>query len=175
MRETRILGITGWSGSGKTTLLTRLLPLFVRQGLRVATLKHAHHDFEIDRPGKDSHAHRLAGASEVIISSARRWAQIHELGTDDEATLPSLLGRLSPCDLVLVEGYKREPHPKLEVFRPELGKPPLHVHDATVAVVASSPVFALPDRLCVDLNDVAAVADAVLAAARPLPEVLASF
>src|SRR4026209_1878777 len=101
MIGTKVLGIAGWSGSGKTTLLTRLIPLLVSRGQRVATLKHAHHAFDVDQPGKDSHEHRKAGASEVIVSSARRWVQMHEIGDGTEATLPELLAKLSPCDLVL--------------------------------------------------------------------------
>src|SRR5689334_25354758 len=107
----KVLGIVGWSGSGKTTLLTRLIPLLVSRGLRVATLKHAHHAFDVDQPGKDSYEHRKAGASEVIVSSARRWVQMHEVGDGAEATLPELLMKLSPCDIVLIEGFKRERYP----------------------------------------------------------------
>src|SRR5215469_4625224 len=114
MNGIKVLGIAGWSGSGKTTLLVRLIPLLVSRGLRIATLKHAHHAFDVDQPGKDSYEHRRAGASEVIVSSARRWAQIHEIGDGAEATLADHLRRLSPCDLVLIEGYKSEAHPKLE-------------------------------------------------------------
>src|SRR5438045_1846499 len=102
----RIIGLAGWSGSGKTTLLTKVIPRIVERGLTVSTLKHAHHAFEIDQPGKDSHSHRTAGASEVLISSRRRWALMHELRTEDEPPLPALLKKLSRVDLVLVEGYK---------------------------------------------------------------------
>src|SRR5215475_7086487 len=137
----RVLGLAGWSGSGKTTLLIRLLPLLRARGLRVATLKHAHHAFDIDVPGKDSFAHRAAGAAEVIISSARRWAQVHELGDEPEASLAQLLAKVSPCDLILVEGFKRERHPKLEVFRHALHKAPLHPEDARIVAVASDQPF----------------------------------
>src|SRR3954471_5977440 len=109
----RVIGIAGWSGAGKTTLLTRLIPALVQRGLRIATIKHAHHAFDVDQPGKDSYEHRKAGASEVIVSSARRWVQMHEGGDGVEATLSQLLRRLSPCDLVLVEGFKTERHPKM--------------------------------------------------------------
>src|SRR5882762_11078481 len=117
MKQTRVLGIVGWSGSGKTTLITRLIPVLSARGLQVATLKHAHHAFDVDQPGKDSYEHRKAGASEVIVSSSRRWVQMHEVGDEAEATLAELLKRLSPCDLVLIEGFKTERHPKMEVFR----------------------------------------------------------
>src|ERR1700733_14978034 len=113
MNRARILGIVGWSGSGKTTLIIKLLPLLVARGLRIATLKHAHHNFDVDQPGKDSYEHRRAGAGEVLMSSAQRWAQMHELGTDAELTLMQLLQRVSPCDLILVEGFKTERHSKM--------------------------------------------------------------
>ena len=111
----RILGVAGWSGSGKTTLLTRLIPLLVGRGLQVAALKHAHHNFDIDQPGKDSFQHRMAGAREVLVSSANRWALMHENRGAPEASLEDLIGKLSPCDIVLVEGFKSEPHDKIEV------------------------------------------------------------
>src|ERR1700752_3461589 len=129
MNEASVLGIAGWSGSGKTTLITKLIPLLAARWVRVATLKPAHHAFDVDQPGKDSYEHRKAGASEVIVSSARRWVQMHEVGDGAEATLPELLLKLSPCDLVLVEGFKSERHPKLEVFRESVGKSPLHPDD----------------------------------------------
>jgi molybdopterin-guanine dinucleotide biosynthesis adapter protein len=133
----RVLGVVGWSGSGKTTLITALLPLLVARGLRVSTVKHAHHGFEIDRPGKDSHRHREAGAAEVLIASARRWALLHELREEEEPPLDALLARMTPVDLVLVEGFKAFPHPKLEVHRPALGRAPLWTEDSHVAAVAS--------------------------------------
>jgi molybdopterin-guanine dinucleotide biosynthesis adapter protein len=172
MGATKVLGIAGWSGSGKTTLITKLIPLLVSRGLRIATLKHAHHAFDVDQPGKDSYEHRAAGASEVIVSSARRWVQMHEIGDGTEATLAEHLRRLSPCDLVLVEGYKTERHPKLEVFRQSVGKPALHPTDARIVAVASDsrlPGLAIPQ---VDLNDIAAVADIVWARAEPLAQVI---
>src|ERR1700722_3016917 len=124
-----VLGIVGWSGSGKTTLITKLIPLLVGRGLRIATLKHAHHTFEVDKPGKDSYGHRKAGAGEVIISSSQRWVQMHDLAGGAEATLPQLRRRLSPCDLILVEGYKSEKHTKIQVFRQAAGKDPLYPSD----------------------------------------------
>jgi molybdopterin-guanine dinucleotide biosynthesis protein B len=165
MLAKRVLGIAGWSGSGKTTLLVRLIPLLVQRGLRVTTIKHAHHDFDIDTPGKDSYEHRKAGASEVLISSARRWVQMHEVENGCEAGLAELLHRASPCDLVLVEGYKRDHLPKIEVFRPRLGKPPLYLHDPRILAVATDEPLAGVHPALIDLNDLPAVADAVLALA----------
>ena len=175
MNNAKVLGIVGWSGSGKTTLLTRLIPLLVSRGLKVATLKHAHHAFDVDQPGKDSYEHRKAGASEVIVSSARRWVQMHEIGEGPEATLPELLGRLSPCDLVLVEGFKSERHPKLEVYRAALGKSPLHPVDPHILAVASDQALPGLSVPVVDLNDITAVADLVSVIAQPLDAVVAEL
>jgi len=169
----RVLGVAGLSGSGKTTLITKLLPLLAQRGIRVATLKHAHHAFDVDQPGKDSYEHRKAGACEVIVSSARRWVQMHEVGDGVEATLPQLLRRLSPCDLVLVEGFKTERHPKMEVFRAAVGNSPLHPQDPAIVAIASDQSFPGADVPVVDINDIAAVADMVLAQAEPLEKVLA--
>src|SRR5271170_757433 len=113
----KVLGLAGWSGAGKTTLLSKLIPILIGRGLSVSIVKHAHHDFDVDQPGKDSYRLRAAGAGEVIVSSARRWALMHELGDAAEPDLATLLRRLSPCDLVVVEGFKRGRHPKLEIFR----------------------------------------------------------
>ncbi|HTT06973.1 MAG TPA: molybdopterin-guanine dinucleotide biosynthesis protein B [Steroidobacteraceae bacterium] len=172
---TMILGIAGWSGSGKTTLLTRLIPLLRRRGLTVSTLKHAHHSFDVDQPGKDSHEHRKAGAGEVIVSSARRWVLMHEIGAGPEATLAQLLAKLSPCDVVLVEGFKAERYPKLEIFRPSLGKTPLYPQDELIVAIATDQPIAGIDLPCVDLNDTNAVADLVLARAQPLEAVIAGL
>ncbi len=150
MRETapqtqRVLGLAGWSGSGKTTLIERLIPALTARGLTVSTLKHAHHEFDLDRPGKDSFRHRAAGASEVLVSSAHRWALQHELRGAPEPTSQELLARLAPVDLVLIEGFKRERHEKLEVFRPDLGKPPLWPEDPhIIAVAAPAPLPGCP-------------------------------
>lgn len=173
MGSARVLGIVGWSGSGKTTLLTSLIPVLTAQGLRIATLKHAHHEFDVDQPGKDSYEHRKAGACEVIVSSARRWVQMHEAGDGAEATLGELLARVSPCDLILVEGFKTEGHPKLEVFREAAGNLPLHPQDPCVVAIASDRSFPDAGIPVVDLNDVRAVADLVLERAEALPAVLA--
>ena len=175
MSTARVLGLAGWSGSGKTTLLVRLIPLLSARGLRVATLKHAHHAFDVDVPGKDSYEHRKAGACEVIVSSARRWVQMHEVGDGAEATLPELLRRVSPCDLILVEGFKSERHPKLEVFRQAVGKPPLHPQDPRIIAVASDQAFPEAGVPVIDLDDIAAVADIIQARAAPLIAVLAAL
>jgi molybdopterin-guanine dinucleotide biosynthesis protein B len=161
----RIFGIAGWSGSGKTTLLVRLLPELTRRGVRVSTVKHAHHAFDVDQPGKDSWEHRQAGATEVMVGSANRWALMHEHRGAAEATLEELLARMSPVDLVLVEGFKRHAHPKLEVHRPALGKPLLAPDDPHVVAVASdAPVPGLLVPL-LDLGRPAAIADFILAQA----------
>jgi len=175
MSEAKVLGVAGWSGSGKTTLLIKLIPLLVGRGMRVSTLKHAHHKFDVDQPGKDSYEHRKAGASEVIVSSARRWVQMHEIGDGAEAPLPELLAKLSPCDLVLVEGFKAEPFPKIEIFRASVGKAPLYPNDASIIAVASDRPLSGIDRPCVDLDDIPAVADVVLCRAQPISAVIASL
>ncbi len=152
----RVLGIVGWSGSGKTMLLTRLIPLLRERGLTVSTVKHTHHGFDMDRPGKDSHRHREAGAHEVLVASGTRWALLHEVeGLEPE--LPELLARMQPVDLVLVEGYKTHAFPKLEVHRPALGKPPIWPEQhGIVAIACDVPLDA--DRTVLPLNDPAAVA-----------------
>jgi molybdopterin-guanine dinucleotide biosynthesis protein B len=170
-----VLGIAGWSGAGKTTLITKLIPCLAARGIRIATIKHAHHAFDVDQPGKDSYEHRKAGAFEVIVSSARRWVQMHEVGEGTEATLPELLRRLSPCDLVLVEGFKTERHPKLEVYRASVGKPPLHPDDARIVAIASDQDFPDVGIPVVDINDVDAVAEQILACAEPLGRVVAAL
>lgn len=133
----RLFGFAGWSGSGKTTLIEQLIPRLTRTGLRVSLIKHAHHAFDVDQPGKDSFRHRQAGCTEVLVTSAVRWALIHELRGAGELTLLDALRRLSPCDLVLVEGYKRAPIPKLEVYRSALGKPLLLAEDPHIVGLAT--------------------------------------
>jgi molybdopterin-guanine dinucleotide biosynthesis adapter protein len=158
----RIFGLAGWSGSGKTTLMTALIPELVARGITVSTLKHAHHAFEVDQPGKDSWRHRQAGASEVMVVSERRWALMHELRGAPEPGLDELAARITPVDLLLVEGFKYHPHPKIEIYRPTLGKPPLHPDDRYVVAVASDeelPGLALP---WLPLCDPAVVADFIL-------------
>jgi molybdopterin-guanine dinucleotide biosynthesis protein B len=170
----RVIGLAGWSGSGKTTLLSRLIPVLTGQGLKVSTIKRAHHEFDVDLPGKDSFEHRRAGACEVIVSSASRWVQMHELGAEPELTLAQLLRRVSPCDLILVEGFKRERHPKLEVFRAVVGKPPLHPEDDRIVAIASDQPFDAPVPV-VALDDIAVLARLVYEKAEPLDEVLAAL
>src|SRR5262245_19512589 len=169
----RIIGLAGYSGSGKTTLLTKVIPRMVARGLRVSTLKHAHHDFDVDQPGKDSHAHRIAGATEVLIGSDRRWALVHELRSDREPRLEELLRKLSPVDFVLIEGYKREPHPKLEVYRAVLGVPLLAPDDPAIVAVASD--IALPSAgvPVVGLDDIERIVDVLIRHAVPRDALLA--
>lgn len=140
----KILGFAGYSGSGKTTLLEQLIPLLKQHGLRVSVIKHAHHDFDIDRPGKDSFRHREAGAHEVMIASGHRWALMHELREETEPALEQLCARLSPCDLVLVEGYKFSRIPKLEVHRTSAGHPLLYPDDPQIIAVVTDSRETLP-------------------------------
>ena len=164
----RVIGFAGWSGSGKTTLLQRLIPALTAKGLRVSTCKHAHHAFEVDRPGKDSWMHRQAGAVEVMVGSASRWALMHELRDEAESELPGLLQRMSRVDLVLVEGFKRGPQRKIEVHRAAVGKPLLYPGDATVVAIAADPVVDAP-LPSVALDDVDAVARLALDHAEDWP------
>lgn len=163
----RVIGLAGWSGSGKTTLVTRVIPALVGRGLKVATVKHAHHEFDLDKPGKDSWLHREAGASEVAVASSRRWALIHELRDEAELSLVEILNKLSPVDLVIVEGFKRHAHPKLEVYRASVGKPPLHPDDDCIVAIATDrplPQAPLPVLM---LDDIEGIADVLLAEAMP--------
>jgi molybdopterin-guanine dinucleotide biosynthesis protein B len=164
----RIIGLAGWSGSGKTTLITKLIPCLIARGVTVSTLKHAHHGFDLDQPGKDSFFHRAAGATEVIISSAKRWAILHELREKPEWDLGALVAKMSPVDLVVVEGFKRDAFPKLEIHRAANGKPVIHPEDPHIVAIASD--VALPGtRLpVVDLNDIEAIADLLLKHAVPI-------
>ncbi|PIE12670.1 MAG: bifunctional molybdopterin-guanine dinucleotide biosynthesis protein MobB/molybdopterin molybdotransferase MoeA [Rhodobacterales bacterium] len=158
----KIFGVSGWKNSGKTGLVERLVSEITGRGFRVATLKHAHHDFDVDHPGKDSYRHRQAGASEVLLSSKNRWALMHEMRGEDEPSLDQLLAHLAPCDLVLIEGYKRDRHPKIEANRAATGQPLLALEDDTVCAVASDHE---PDGLSVplfDLDDTAGIADFIL-------------
>ena len=133
----KIFGFAGWSGSGKTTLIEKLIPRFVKLGLRVSLIKHAHHTFDVDQPGKDSYRHRQAGASEIMVTSSRRWVMMHELRGAAEPTFEEQIRHFSPCDLLLVEGFKHAPIPKLEVWRAETGEPLLHPNDPHIVAVAS--------------------------------------
>ena len=164
----RIIGLAGWSGSGKTTLITKLIPRLAARGLRVSTLKHAHHGFDLDKPGKDSFMHRTAGATEVIISSAKRWAILHELRDEEEWNMADLVAKMSPVDLVLVEGFKRDSFPKLEIHRAENDKPLLHPDDRYIVAVACDTALPQAKVPVIDLNDIDAVADLLLEHAVPV-------
>jgi len=153
----QIFGLAGWSVSGKTTLLTGIIPELMARGLSVSTIKHAHHEFDIDRPGKDSWRHRQAGAREVMVASSRRWALMHEIRENAEPSLDELVIRMTPVDLLLVEGFKRHRHAKIEVHRPSLGKELLYIHDPRIVAVATDEPFAAPIPL-LPLGDPAAVA-----------------
>lgn len=163
-----VFGIAGWSGSGKTTLLKGLIPALIGRGLSVSSMKHAHHAFDIDVPGKDSYEHRAAGAREVMISSANRWALMHELKGAPEPRLDDLIARMSPVDVLLVEGFKWEPHPKLEVHRPSVGKPLLHPDDPNIVAVASDTRLAGLSVPLFDLSDIAGIADFIVRRFWPL-------
>src|ERR1700754_244356 len=134
----RIIGLAGWSGSGKTTLVARVIPIFVIRGLKVSTVKHAHKGFDIDIPGKDSHTHRMVGATEVFVASGKRWAHIHELRDEPEPDLADIVPKLEPVDILIVEGFKRHRHPKIEIYRAEVGKPLLHPDDYYIIAVATN-------------------------------------
>ena len=170
----RIIGLAGWSGSGKTTLITKLIPRLIARGVLVSTLKHAHHGFDLDQPGKDSFFHRAAGATEVIISSAKRWAILHELREEPEWNLRSLVAKMSPVDLVLVEGFKRDAFPKLEIHRAANNKPLIHPEDPHIVAIASD--IALPQAKVpvIDLNDIETIADLLLARAVPVDATLSA-
>src|SRR5271167_2069295 len=167
----RIIGLAGWSGSGKTTLVTKVIPVLVKRGLKVATVKHAHHDFDTDQPGKDSWMHRQAGASEVAIVSSRRWAIVHELGDEPEPPLGDVLARLSPVDLVIVEGFKRHPHAKLEVYRAVVGKPLLHPDDDCIVAIATDAPLPQAQVPVLMLSDVESIATMLQAEALPLDRI----
>lgn len=159
----RIIGLAGWSGSGKTTLITKAIPRLLARGIRVSTIKHAHHGFDLDQPGKDSFMHRAAGATEVVISSSNRWAVLHELRGEPEWNLPDLLAKLSAVDLILVEGFKRDRLvPKLEIYRAANGKPLLFPEDPSIAAIASDGPLPAATVPVVDLNDIEAVVDMLL-------------
>ena len=161
----RVLGVLGWSGSGKTTLLVSIIPLLTHRGLNVSTIKHAHHGFDMDRHGKDTYRHRQAGAHEVLVATAERWALLHEV-QGDESSLPVLLARMDPVHLVLVEGFRSHPFPKLEVHRPALAKPAIWPTDPEILAIASDVVIRDADRCVLPLNNPGTVAAWVLDFAR---------
>ena len=157
----KIFGFAGWSGSGKTTLIEKLIPRFVGRGLRVSLIKHAHHTFDVDTPGKDSYRHRQAGASEILVTSSRRWVLMHELRGAHEPSFDEHVRHLSPCDLLLVEGFKFAPIPKLEVWRKEPGEPLLHPNDPHIVAVASDEKLDTKLPL-LQLNDDAAISEFIV-------------
>jgi molybdopterin-guanine dinucleotide biosynthesis adapter protein len=168
-----VIGIAGWSGAGKTTLISRVIPYLRQQGLRVSVIKHAHHEFDVDVPGKDSWVHRQSGAEEVLVSSANRWALMHELRGAAEPQLPELLKKMSEVDLVVIEGFKSEPHRKIEVHRTANGKPPLFPGDPAIAGIATD--AAIETTLPVaNLDDIPAVAEMMRQYAVPVTDVLAA-
>ena len=158
----KIFGLVGWSGSGKTTLVANLVPELMGRGLTVSTMKHTHHNFDIDKPGKDSHQHRLAGATEVLLTGSKRWALLHENRDAPEPSIDDLLARMEEVDLVLIEGFKSHKHQKMEVHRPAVGKPLLCPEDPTIVAVASD--VELPDVTLpvIGLENVAAIADFIV-------------
>ncbi|WP_043834038.1 molybdopterin-guanine dinucleotide biosynthesis protein B [Muricoccus aerilatus] len=164
----RLIGLAGWSGAGKTTLLAALIPWLRGRGLTVSTIKHAHHAFDVDQPGKDSHTHRLAGAEQVLVASANRWALMTELRGAPEPPLTELLTHLAPVDLVIVEGFKRDPLPKIEVHRAANAKPWLHPEDPAIRAVAAdiAPPGHLPHAA---LGDIPAIGALTLEHAAPWP------
>jgi len=157
----QVFGLAGWSGSGKTTLLTRLIPELTGRGLKVSTIKHAHHEFDIDKPGKDSWLHRQAGATEVLVASSRRFALMHELREAPEPSLDELAARMAPVDLLLVEGFKAHPHRKLEVHRPSVGKPFLYPGDPHIVAIASDTALEAPLPVLA-LEDIGGIADLIM-------------
>ena len=167
---TRIIGLAGWSGAGKTTLMVKLLPCLIARGVSVSTLKHAHHRFDVDVPGKDSYEHRKAGAMQVMVASGARWALMTELRTAREPALSELVARMDPVDLIIVEGFKRDAHPKIEIHRAANEKPWMRPDMPGIVAVASdvAPPYDLPRA---SLDDVEAVADLVLAHAAPLADI----
>jgi len=169
----RVIGLAGWSGAGKTTLIEKLIPEIRRRGFSVSTLKHAHHAFDMDRPGKDSHRHREAGAAQVLVASTQRLALLTELRDAPEPRLADLLRMFAPVDLVLIEGFRSDAHAKIEIFREANGKPLRYPEDDQIVALISD-LATLPDHLPhAHLDDVAAAADLVLAHARKLDDVLA--
>jgi len=157
----KIFGFAGWSGSGKTTLIEKLIPRFVKRGLRVSLIKHAHHTFDVDKEGKDSWRHRQAGATEILVTSSRRWVLMHELRGAHEPTFEEQVKHISPCDLLIVEGFKHAPIPKLEVWRAVTGEPLLHPNDPHIVAIATD--ARIETKLPVlDLNDDAAISEFIL-------------
>ena len=158
----KVFGLVGWSGSGKTTLIKKLIPEITRRGISVSTMKHTHHKFDIDKPGKDSYEHRQAGATEVLVVSDKRWALMHEVRDEEPPLMEDLISKVAEVDLLLIEGFKTHYHTKLEVFRPSLGKEMRSLEDPSVVAIASDEEILGANRPILDLNDIPAVADYVL-------------
>src|SRR6516225_12465472 len=169
----RIIGLAGWSGSGKTTLLARIIPHLVARGLTVSTVKHAHHGFDVDTPGKDSYVHRMAGATEVLVASGRRWALMHELRDAPEPSIYDLLQKMSPVDLVLIEGFKSAHHTRIEVYRRDVGKLPFHPENPHVVGIVSDTPFPDARLPVVDIDDIEGVVALILEKAEYLESMLA--
>lgn len=157
----KLYGVTGWKNAGKTGLMERLVEEITRRGFSVSTVKHAHHTFDVDHPGRDSYRHRSAGATQVMLSSRNRWALMTEMRGRDEQPLSALLAKLDPVDLVLIEGYKRDTHPKVEAYRAQAGNPLIAPDDPTIRAVAADSAVDI-DRPVFDLNDTHAIADFIL-------------
>ena len=168
----KVIGLSGWSGAGKTTLLARVIPHLLGLGLRVSVIKHAHHEFDVDVPGKDSWVHRQSGATEVLVSSTRRWALMHELRGASEPRLPELLAKMSPVDLVIIEGFKREPHRKIEVHRAANNKPLLFPDDSDIVGIVTDAMVETSLPLA-HLDDVEAASHLLQRSAVPVEDVLA--
>jgi molybdopterin-guanine dinucleotide biosynthesis adapter protein len=160
--DMKTFGMIGWSGSGKTTLIIQLIPELIGRGFSVSSMKHTHHNFDIDKPGKDSFEHRVAGAKQVLITGTKRWALLNENRDQEEPDIDALLAKMDPVDLVLIEGFKQHPHYKMEVFRPSVEKPLLALEDSSVVAVATDEEVDSGGLPIVDLNDVAAVADFII-------------
>lgn len=163
----RIIGLAGWSGAGKTTLVTQLIPVFRARGLKVSTVKHAHKGFDIDLPGKDSHRHREAGATEVFVASGVRWALVHELRDEPEPDLADIIPMLAAVDLLIVEGFKRHRHPKVEIYRPEVGKPLLHPDDDYIVAITSNAEVPEAKVPVIPIGDIQKIADVMAVEAMP--------
>lgn len=163
----KVMGIVGWSGSGKTSLLVAVLPYLRAQGLTVSTMKHAHHRVDLDHPGKDSYRHREAGASEVMVVTSARWMLLHENREEAEPTIEELIARMTPVDLLLIEGFKTHPHPKLEIHRASEGKPLLCREDPEIVAVATDTPLSGLTLPQLDLNDPCAIAEFILGRISP--------
>jgi molybdopterin-guanine dinucleotide biosynthesis protein B len=164
---TKVIGFAGWSGAGKTSLLAKLIPSLNARGFSVSTIKHAHHAFDVDTPGKDSYVHRTSGATEVLVTSSSRWALMHELRGEPEPPLSDLLQKMHPVDFILVEGFKRDPHVKIEVHRQVNNKPWLYPGDSSIRAIASD-VRADSPLPCLALDDIESITDLVESLAWPL-------